>query len=239
MGGRLSGRRVVVTRARAQAQALVDLLEADGAEVLVFPCIEIVDPEDFAPADEALRRLDEYDWIVFTSANTVERFTGRAAALSMDLADAVSRASGLRVAAVGPATAAALVSRGVPPDFVPEEHPETVAPAIRIGNPASGRKALKAIYDTGGLATDVTDEEIVAAQKLLGKREGVGVEPASAASIAGVVKLRQQGQISKGERVVCVCTGNLLKDPDTVIKNAGQVLKAGASVEEVKRLVLG
>jgi threonine synthase len=124
-------------------------------------------------------------------------------------------------------------------DFVPEEHPETLATAIRIGNPASGRKALKAIYDTGGLATDVTDEEIIAAQKLLGKREGVGVEPASAASIAGVVKLRQQGLISKEERVVCVCTGNLLKDPDTVIKNAGQILQAGASVEEVRRLVIG
>jgi threonine synthase len=124
-------------------------------------------------------------------------------------------------------------------DFVPEDHPETVATAIRIGNPASGRKALKAIYDTGGLATDVTDDEIIAAQKLLGKREGVGVEPASAASIAGVVKLRHQGLIAKEEKVVCICTGNLLKDPDTVIKNAGQVMKAGASVDEVKRLVLG
>jgi threonine synthase len=124
-------------------------------------------------------------------------------------------------------------------DFVPEDHPETVATAIRIGNPASGRKALKAIYDTRGLATDVTDDEIIAAQKLLGKREGVGVEPASAASIAGVVKLRHQGLISKEEKVVCICTGNLLKDPDTVIKNAGQVMKAGASVDEVKRLVLG
>jgi len=124
-------------------------------------------------------------------------------------------------------------------DFVPEEHPETLATAIRIGNPASGKKALKAIYDTGGLATDVTDEEIIAAQKLLGKTEGVGVEPASAASIAGVAKLRRQGLIAKEERTVCVCTGNLLKDPDTVIKHAGQVLKAGASVDEVKRLVLG
>ena len=124
-------------------------------------------------------------------------------------------------------------------NFVPEDHPETVATAIRIGNPASGRKALKAIYDTGGLATDVTDDEIIAAQKLLGKREGVGVEPASAASIAGVLKLRHQGLIGKEEKVVCICTGNLLKDPDTVIKNAGQVMKAGASVDEVKRLVLG
>lgn len=122
-------------------------------------------------------------------------------------------------------------------DFQPVEHPETVATAIRIGNPASGRKALKAIYDTDGLAVDVTDEEIIAGQKLLGRTEGVGVEPASAASIAGVIKLRQSGEISADERVVCICTGNLLKDPDTVIKNSGEILKSKASMDSVKRLL--
>jgi len=122
MGGRLSGRRVIVTRARAQAASLVDLLEADGAEVLVFPCIEIVDPEDFAPVDEAILHLGDYDWVVFTSVNTVERFAGRFSAPCAGFSESVSRASGLKVAAVGPATAAALVGRGVTPDFIPEEH---------------------------------------------------------------------------------------------------------------------
>jgi threonine synthase len=122
-------------------------------------------------------------------------------------------------------------------DFKPVEHPETVATAIRIGNPASGRKALKAIYDTDGCAVQVTDEEILAGQKLLGRTEGVGVEPASAASIAGVMKLRQSGEISKDERIVCICTGNLLKDPDTVIKTSGEILKSKASMEAVKRLI--
>jgi threonine synthase len=122
-------------------------------------------------------------------------------------------------------------------DFQPVEHPETVATAIRIGNPASGRKALKAIYDTDGCAVQVTDEEILAGQKLLGRTEGVGVEPASAASIAGVMKLRQSGEISSDERIVCICTGNLLKDPDTVIKNSGEVLKSKASIDAVKRLI--
>lgn len=122
-------------------------------------------------------------------------------------------------------------------DFEPVDHPETVATAIRIGNPASGRKALKAIYDTNGYATDVTDEEILRAQRLLGKKEGVGVEPASAATVAGVLKLRAEGQISKSESVVCICTGNLLKDPDTVIKNANKVLTAKANAEAVKRLI--
>jgi len=118
------------------------------------------------------------------------------------------------------------------------DHPETVATAIRIGNPASGRKALKAIYDTDGSATDVTDEEILFAQKLLGRKEGVGVEPASAASVAGVLKLCAEGEIARSEKVVCICTGNLLKDPDTVIKNAGEVLRSKASAEAVKRLIL-
>ena len=123
-------------------------------------------------------------------------------------------------------------------DFQPVDHPETMATAIRIGNPASGRKALKAIYETDGVAVEVTDEEILAGQKLLGHTEGIGVEPASAASIAGVVKLLQSGEISLDERIVCICTGNLLKDPDTVIKTSGDILKSKASVDSVKRLIL-
>jgi threonine synthase len=123
-------------------------------------------------------------------------------------------------------------------DFQPVEHPETVATAIRIGNPASGRKALKAIYDTDGCAVEVTDEEILAGQRLLGRTEGVGVEPASAASIAGVMKLRQSGEISADERIVCICTGNLLKDPDTVIRSSGEILKSKANTEAVKRLIM-
>lgn len=123
-------------------------------------------------------------------------------------------------------------------DFQPVEYPETVATAIRIGNPASGRKALKAIYDTDGSAVEVTDNEILTGQKLLGRIEGVGVEPASAAAIAGVIKLRQSGEISADEHIVCICTGNLLKDPDTVIKSSGEILKSKANIEAVKRLIL-
>jgi threonine synthase len=149
--------------------------------------------------------------------------------------DRIPRLIGVQASGSNPVTQAFREGKR---DFVPVNHPETLATAIRIGNPASGRKALKAIYDTGGLATDVTDEEIVQAQKLLGKREGVGVEPASAAAVAGVIKLHNEGSILKGDKVVCVCTGNLLKDPDTVIKHAAKVLQAKASAEEVKRLIL-
>ncbi|MEA5076051.1 MAG: uroporphyrinogen-III synthase [Coriobacteriia bacterium] len=114
----LRGKRVVVTRSRAQAGALVELLEAAGAEALVFPTIEIVDPPDPGPLDAAIRDLDVYAWAVFTSANAVERFFAHLAAVDKD-----ARAlHGLRVAAVGPATALALGAHGIAADFVPDEH---------------------------------------------------------------------------------------------------------------------
>lgn len=120
-------------------------------------------------------------------------------------------------------------------DFIPEDNPETVATAIRIGNPVSGRKALRAIYDTSGYSTSVTDDEILAAQRLLGRREGVGVEPASAASIAGVIKLLREGVIDKDERVVCICTGNALKDPDTIISYSEPPVKSANDLTSVKK----
>ncbi|MGN0098467.1 MAG: pyridoxal-phosphate dependent enzyme, partial [Candidatus Methanomethylophilaceae archaeon] len=122
-------------------------------------------------------------------------------------------------------------------DFIPEQNPETVATAIRIGNPVSGRKALKAIYSTGGYCTTVNDDEIIKAQQLLGRREGVCVEPASAASVAGLKKLREIGIADKDERVVCICTGNGLKDPDTIINNCAPPIKCGNSVADVERIL--
>ncbi|MHB1135324.1 MAG: uroporphyrinogen-III synthase [Coriobacteriia bacterium] len=116
--GWLVGKRVVVTRSREQAGTLVGLLEAAGAEALVFPCIELVDPPDTALLDDAIRSLDVYAWIVFTSANTVARFFAR---MALDDLDA-RHLHGLRVAAVGPATAAALRAHGIEPDFVPDEY---------------------------------------------------------------------------------------------------------------------
>ncbi len=104
------------------------------------------------------------------------------------------------------------------PEVVPELHPETVATAIRIGAPVNAEKALTAIRSTGGLAESVTDEEILRMQRDLARKEGIGVEPASAASVAGIRKLAESGMIDRDERIVCVVTGHLLKDPETVIK---------------------
>lgn len=104
------------------------------------------------------------------------------------------------------------------PEVVAEERPETVATAIRIGAPVNGEKALEAIRKTGGTAAAVTDDEILAMQKDLARKEGIGVEPASAASVAGVRKLVGSGIIDPSECIVCVVTGHLLKDPETVIR---------------------
>ena len=97
------------------------------------------------------------------------------------------------------------------------EDVETRATAIRIGNPVNAPKALPAIRETGGTAVAVSDEEITTAQRDLAD-EGVGVEPASAASIAGLRTLRERGGISDDERVVCLTTGHLLKDPDAAVR---------------------
>ena len=94
------------------------------------------------------------------------------------------------------------------------ESPQTIATAIRIGNPASWKGAVAARDESGGIIDCVTDDEILAAYKLMAGKEGVFGEPASAAPLAGLVKLIKQGQNFKGKKVVCIVTGNGLKDPD-------------------------
>jgi threonine synthase len=96
----------------------------------------------------------------------------------------------------------------------PVNKPETIATAIRIGKPVSGKRALKAIKESSGYLNSVKDEEILNAQKLLARSEGIGVEPASAAAVAGVISAVKEGTISKDENVVVIATGHALKDPD-------------------------
>jgi threonine synthase len=100
------------------------------------------------------------------------------------------------------------------------EQPQTIATAIRIGNPASWTKALAARDESGGRIDAVTDREILAAYRLLARSEAVFVEPASAASVAGLLKVAAAGELPAGSRVVCTVTGNGLKDPDWAISGA-------------------
>jgi threonine synthase len=107
----------------------------------------------------------------------------------------------------------------------PVENPETIATAIRIGNPASWKEAEAAAKDSGGFIDSVTDDEILAAYSLLARSEGIFCEPASAASVAGLIKSLKANKIPENSRVVCVLTGNGLKDPDSALKMSEIVLK--------------
>jgi threonine synthase len=116
------------------------------------------------------------------------------------------------------------------------EHPETIATAIRIGNPASWKGAEQARDESGGLIDMVGDDEIIEAYRLLASVEGVFVEPASAASVAGVRKLAAAGYFDAAgprERVVCVLTGHGLKDPDRAIAVAEEPIRLAAEVAAI------
>lgn len=119
----------------------------------------------------------------------------------------------------------------------PFDNPETIATAIRIGNPASWDKALIVRDESKGSIKAVTDDEILLAYKLLSKSEGIFAEPASAASLAGVIQSVKSGDIRKGSKVVCVLTGNGLKDPDTCMKSASKPKSISADINSVLELI--
>ena len=102
-------------------------------------------------------------------------------------------------------------------ELEPEQHPETRATAIRIGNPRSWRKSLRGVQESGGFVMDVTDDEIAEAKAMIG-RDGIGCEPASATTLAAVRKLHEEGKLDRGARVVAVLTGHALKDTDFIIE---------------------
>lgn len=115
----------------------------------------------------------------------------------------------------------------------PVAEPKTIASAIRIGNPASWKAALKARDESEGVIDMVSDNEILEAYGLLASREGVFCEPASAASLAGVIKKKTEGVLSDGDTVVCTLTGHGLKDPDVAMTTAPEPLKVGAELGEI------
>lgn len=102
----------------------------------------------------------------------------------------------------------------------PVTKPETIATAIRIGNPASWEQAVAAREESGGLIDSVTDEQILAAYRLLASKEGLFCEPASAASVAGLLQAHERGQLDPGQTIVCTLTGNGLKDPQWALEAA-------------------
>jgi len=116
----------------------------------------------------------------------------------------------------------------------PIEHPETVASAIRIGNPARWEQAMDATTSSGGAVAAVTDEQILDAYRFLASGEGVFCEPASAASVAGLLAHGAKG----AQRIVCVLTGQGLKDPDTALTLAGAVISCEPEIGAIERAIL-
>jgi threonine synthase len=117
------------------------------------------------------------------------------------------------------------------------EKPQTIATAIRIGNPASWQGAVAARDESGGIIDCVSDDEILAAYKLLANKEGIFAEPASAASLAGLIKVAKRGFNLNSKRVVCIVTGTGLKDPDTALKLAPTLPELPAEFTAVEQAI--
>jgi threonine synthase len=117
------------------------------------------------------------------------------------------------------------------------DKPDTVATAIRIGSPVNWKKAIKAIRESNGFAETVSDKEILKAQKLLAQFEGIFVEPASAASVAGLLKLFNLGLIDKDEKVVCIVTGHGLKDPNIILRQFPIPIEVEAKKDSIVKLI--
>jgi threonine synthase len=119
----------------------------------------------------------------------------------------------------------------------PIKNPQTIATAIKIGNPYSWQPALQAAKESDGFIDSVSDDEILYAYKLVASTEGVFCEPASAASVAGVIKSVKKGLFKGGEVITCTLTGNGLKDPDTVIKASEKPVELPPNLEEIARFL--
>ncbi len=122
--------------------------------------------------------------------------------------------------------------------IIPIENPKTIATAIRIGSPVSWKKALKSVRDSGGLMETVSDNEILEAQKLLAKLEGLFIEPASAASIAGLKKLIESELIDRNDSIVSIATGHGLKDPMVVEKFLKKPIIVSKNLDDIKKAVV-
>jgi threonine synthase len=185
----------------------------EGQKTLAF---EVVDELGDAPHYHALP--------VGNAGNITAHWMGYKAYFAAGQASRLPRMLGFQAAGAAPL----VLGR-------PVEKPETVATAIRIGNPASWEGAVRAKEESGGLIEAVTDEEILEAYRYLAREEGIFVEPASAASLAGVWRLLREGRLEEGTTVVLTLTGHGLKDPATAEKVAQLPPPVPATLEAVAR----
>lgn len=172
---------------------------------------------------------DAPDWLaipVGNAGNITAYWTGFHQYHRMGKTSHVPRMMGFQAAGAAP------MVKGQPVD-----DPETVATAIRIGHPVNAPKAAAVVRMTNGAFQSVTDEEILAAQKMLASCDGVFAEPASCAGLAGLVKMKERGELPRGLRIVAVLTGNGLKDPDAAIRNAAEPVEIEGSWEALEEVL--
>ncbi len=153
---------------------------------------------------------------------------------ALDLIEELPKMVGVQAAGASP-IAKAFAANSV--TIEPVKNPETIATAIRIGNPVNWKRALNALRESNGKALTVTDDEIVKAQKLLARKEGIFIEPASAASIAGLKKLVENGDVDSDEIIVCVATGHGLKDPEAAVRACEGVIEIEPSLEALRKVI--
>ena len=176
----------------------------------------------FEVVDDLGRAPDILAIPVGNAGNITAYWAGFRAYRDAGLADALPRMMGFQAAGAAPIVLGH-----------PVEKPETIATAIRIGDPASWRQAVAARDESGGLIEAVTDDEILAAYRDLVRMEGIFCEPSSAASVAGIRKLVREGRLDRDATVVCVLTGHGLKDPDTAGTIVPPIVEAGATTDAV------
>jgi len=195
----------------------------EGQKTIAF---EIVDELGYVPERIVLP--------VGNAGNISAIFKGFGELKELGLIDSIPKMTGIQAEGARPVVDA--YENGLN-DIIPAEAPETLATAIRIGNPVNAVKALRAIRESGGLAISVSDEEIIRAQKDLARIEGIGVEPASAASLAGLKKLIEDGEVGVDDEVVCIVTGHLLKDPEEIISVCDPPLEVDPDINEIRRAI--
>lgn len=162
----LFGKRILVTRRREQAVELVELLESNGAEAIEAPMIRIAPPEDYSQLDRACAEIGRFDWIVFSSGNAVDALVARLLASPLDL----RALGGVKLCAIGPATAERLAGHGLKVDVVPAEYrAEAVAQALVTGGDARG---LRIFVPRGDIGRDVVADDL--------RRQGAEVTEATA-----------------------------------------------------------
>jgi threonine synthase len=185
--------------------------------------------------NDQLRRLPEVIVLpVGNAGNITAVWKGLLELRALGLANELPRLIGIQAEGASPIADAFRLGL----DHVePAAKPETIATAIRIGSPVNWKRALAAAKDSGGLIETVADGEILQAQKMLASQEGIFVEPASASTIAGVRKLVDRGFIDPDEEIVCITTGNGLKDQEAVAFSTEQTTKARPTRESVMTIL--